>query len=47
MVPLKDFFPQERESERTDRERERRKRGKERGEKGIARIEWELKWALS
>jgi len=23
MVPLKDFFPQERESERTDRERER------------------------
>ena len=45
MVPLKDFFPPERESERT--ERERRKRGKERGKKGIARIEWELKWALS
>ena len=45
MVPLKDFFPPERESERT--ERERRKKGKERGKKGIARIEWELKWALS
>ena len=45
MIPLKDFFPPERESERT--ERERRKKGKERGKKGIARIEWELKWALS
>jgi len=33
MVPLKDFFPQERESERTDREREREEKEERKGGK--------------